>query len=89
MSGTDGVDRVDELSAKVHELLAQTLQVPESGIADELTMNDVPAWDSLKHMELIVAIESAFGVELSFEEIVQMRSVGEIKAVLREKCAVG
>ena len=48
-------------------------------------MKDVDAWDSLKHMELIVSLEQSFGIELSFDEIVAMRSVGEIKRVLRGK----
>jgi len=45
-------------------------------------MANVEAWDSLKHMELIVALESAFEIELTFDEIVAMRSVQDIKRVL-------
>jgi acyl carrier protein len=79
---------VDELNSKVEQLLSESLQIPADKITDDLTMEDVDTWDSLRHMELIVAIEQGFGVELSFDEIVTMRSVGEIKRVVREKCAV-
>ena len=48
-------------------------------------MKKVDAWDSLKHMELIVALEQAFDVELTFDEIVAMQSVREIKRVLEER----
>ena len=48
-------------------------------------MKDVEAWDSLKHMELIVALETALEVQLTFEEIVAMQSVREIKRVLAER----
>lgn len=48
-------------------------------------MKDVEAWDSLKHMELIVSVENTFGIELSFDEIVAMQTVSEIKRVLRQK----
>jgi acyl carrier protein len=51
-------------------------------------MKDVDAWDSLKQMELIVSLEQSFGVELSFDDIVAMQSVGEIKRVLRERGAL-
>ena len=78
-----------EVDGKVEGLLADTIQVPAAKITDDLAMQDVEAWDSLKHMELIVALEEAFGVQLSFDEIVVMRSVGEIKRVLRERSAVG
>jgi len=59
--------------------------MPASDIKDDLTMKDVDAWDSLKHMELIVALEQSFEVQLTFDEIVAMQSVSAIKRVLRER----
>jgi acyl carrier protein len=69
----------------VEGVLAEVLQLPPSQITDDLTMKDVEAWDSLKHMELIVALETALEVQLTFEEIVAMQSVREIKRVLAER----
>jgi len=48
-------------------------------------MKSVDAWDSLKHMELVVSLEQSFEIQLSFDEIVTMQSVSEIKRVLRER----
>lgn len=69
----------------VENLLSEVLQMPASKINNEMAMKDVDAWDSLKHMELIVLLEQTFSVELSFDEIVAMQSVGEIKRVLRDR----
>lgn len=69
--------------------MAEILEVPPATIADDVAMNDLDAWDSLKHMELISSIEQRFGIELSFDEIVAMRSGAEIKRVLRERGAIG
>ena len=80
---------MDEVDGKVEALLADVLQVPAATITDELAMEGVEAWDSLKHMELVVALEEAFHVELTFDEIVRMRSVGEIKRVLGARSAAG
>jgi acyl carrier protein len=80
---------LDEVDGKVEALLADVLQVPAATITDDLAMEGVEAWDSLKHMELVVALEEAFGVELTFDEIVRMRSVGEIKRVLGARSAAG
>jgi len=76
-----------QVEEKVERVLADVLQMPEAGIKDDLAMQDVEAWDSLKHMELIVALETAFDVQLTFDEIVAMRSVREIKRVLAERSA--
>jgi len=73
------------VSGKVEDVLAEVLQLRPAEITDDLTMKDVESWDSLKHMELIVALETAFSVQLTFEEIVAMQSVREIKRVLAER----
>jgi acyl carrier protein len=69
----------------LEQLLADLLQIPVAEVNDELAMMDVETWDSLKHMELIAALEEQLGLQLTFEEIVMMRSVGDIKRVLNSK----
>lgn len=70
---------------KVEKLLADVFQMPTAKVTDDLTMQDVEVWDSLKHMELVVSLEETLGIELTFDEIVAMQSVREIKRILREK----
>ena len=67
---------------KLESLLAEILQVP---ITDDLAMKDLDIWDSLKHVELVISIERAFDIELTFDEIVAMQNVREIRRVLRER----
>jgi acyl carrier protein len=76
------------VNGKVEALLADVLQIPAEQINDDLAMKDLDAWDSLKHMELIVALEQGFEVQLTFDEIVVMQSVREIKRVLTERGAL-
>ncbi|HKO43105.1 MAG TPA: acyl carrier protein [Pyrinomonadaceae bacterium] len=73
------------MATSLEALLATVLQLPATRIADDLAMKDVDAWDSLKHMELIVSVENTYGIELSFDEIVAMQTVREIKRVLRHR----
>ena len=65
--------------------MATVLQIPPTTVTDDLAMKDVETWDSLKHMELIVSLETTFGLELSFDEIVAMQTVSEIKRVLKQR----
>ena len=69
---------------QVENLVAEVLQIQAGTISDGLTMKDLDVWDSLKHMELIVSLEGSFDIQLSFEEIIAMQSVGEIKRILKE-----
>lgn len=65
--------------------MSEVLQIPQATINDDLSMKSLDVWDSLKHMEVIAMLEDKFGVELTFDEIVTMQSVREIKRVLKQK----
>jgi acyl carrier protein len=69
---------------KLKQTLAQVLGVPESGIGDETSMDTVPQWDSLKHLNLVLAIEEQFGVSLTEEQSFEILSYPLAKAVLAE-----
>lgn len=53
---------------------------------DELHMQtsreDVDKWDSLQHVALITSIESAFGITLSMDEIMEIMRVSDIHTIL-------
>jgi acyl carrier protein len=74
---------------KLLSLIAGVLKIPVEEIQDDLAMSSLDTWDSLKHMELIASLEKYFGIELTFDEIVTMRSVREIKRVLMGKGTIG
>ena len=73
------------MQQKLAELMSELFGVEKGEIKDGLSMKDMEVWDSLKHMELIVSIEQRFGIELTFDEIVAMQTLKEIKRILREK----
>jgi acyl carrier protein len=66
----------------LEQMLAEVLQIPAGEITDELAMKDLDLWDSLKHMELIASLEQQLDIQLSFDEIVAMRCVGDIRRTL-------
>lgn len=45
--------------------------------------DDVATWDSLQHIALIRALEMTFSIQLSMDEMMEIRSVGDIENVLR------
>lgn len=75
---------MSSIDGKLLQVLVETLQVPPAQIQDQLSMQHVESWDSLRHMQLIAAIESKFDVQLGFDEIVSMRTVGAIRQVLNK-----
>lgn len=45
--------------------------------------DEVARWDSLQHIALIRTLETTFSIRLSMDEMMEIRSVGDIEAVLR------
>ena len=73
----------------VHEIFASVLRIPADSISDETSPENTPRWDSLQSINLVLALEEEFGVALGTRDIVEMKNVGLVKAVLRRKGAAG
>ena len=70
---------------QVDEVMAGVFNVKASDLTDDINMDNVPYWDSLRNMELIAALESKFNFELSFEEITEMTTVGKVREIVGKK----
>ena len=54
-------------------------------ISDSTTASDIDGWDSLGHLNLIVAIEAEFKMKFSVDEVVSIQNVGDIVNLLLSK----
>jgi acyl carrier protein len=54
-------------------------------VTSSTTANDVPGWDSLSHMNLIIAIEAEFRIEFTQKEAVGFRNAGELADCIERK----
>jgi len=70
---------------QVKQILSRALRLEITEITDEIKMSERPEWDSLSHMEVIVALEEEFNTSFSLDEIVEMNSVSRIIGALKEK----
>ncbi len=66
----------------LEQKIAETFALPEASVADGLALADIPTWDSLAHMMLIVRLEQDYAIQFSGDEIADLRSVGDIRATL-------
>ncbi len=51
----------------------------------DLTAADVPEWDSLSHIRLVLAIQNAFGIRFSAAQTANLKNVGELADLIRAK----
>lgn len=73
------------LSQRVQSLLAEAIQVPGEMVTPDLSFGDLPQWDSLGHMEVMLRLEEEFGVAIDADTIAQLISIPEICLFLEDQ----
>jgi acyl carrier protein len=56
-------------------------------VTDKLNAADVATWDSLSNINMIVAVEKAFGVKFSIKDVRNLKNVGELLELIKRKAA--
>ncbi len=66
-------------------IVEKIFRVPKDSISEISSIRDLERWDSLTHMDLVLSIEEAYGIQLSLEEIMSMHTVADIQAILNSR----
>ena len=73
--------------ARVTAVVAAVLKVPEQSLTAQSSPDDIQAWDSMHHLQIILALEEEFGVHFDADEIDGLQTVGALCAWLDERRA--
>ena len=71
-------DLNNEIDSKLEKLLKETFEIDK--ISLNFSMDDIPEWDSFKHIELIIAIEKELKIKLEYTDTTEMVSIPIIKS---------
>ena len=69
---------------KLKEVISNVLGVSIEDINDDSSPDNIDKWDSLSHINLVMALESEFEVDLSPEDAMDMLSVKLIRMILED-----
>ena len=75
------------IRARLNDIFRDTFDDESIEIHDAMTAADVDEWDSLNHINLILAVERGFGVRFKTSEIGNLANVGEFLELLKRKLA--
>jgi citrate synthase len=71
----------------VGKLIAGTLGISVQSVHDDLAFSDIAEWDSLNHVNLMIALEQMLNIEIGEELMVELTSVRAIRAFAAQQPA--
>jgi acyl carrier protein len=77
----------DEIYAKMTEIFRDVFDDDAIEVTPDLTASDVPEWDSLSHIRLVLAVQKAFQTKFSASQTANLKNVGEFVALIRARTA--
>lgn len=79
-----GVDAsTDEVADRVMGLAAEVFELDRNDLAPGDSPQTIERWDSLNHLKLITAVETAFAVRLPMQTVIKIRDLGGLVTAVR------
>lgn len=77
--------KTEDARQRLYQTIESTLGVPSGTVSPTSSPETVSSWDSLNHLNLVMALEAEFDITLSADDVLDMRTVGLIETILRER----
>lgn len=75
----------EEIYNALDEVFQDVFDDEEIHVTAETTADDIEDWDSLEHINLVVAVENKFGIKFNMNEVTTMKNVGEMVDIILER----
>ncbi|HPI38546.1 MAG TPA: acyl carrier protein [Ignavibacteriaceae bacterium] len=75
------------ISDKLKSVLNKELNLSDFNFTEETTANQVPGWDSLNHINIILAIEKEYNTKFKGIEILRVKNLGDLQRLIDSKTA--
>ena len=74
-----------EVYAALAAILGEVLGQPDVALSPALRLEELPEWESMKLIEVVVALEDRFGMAFGTRELDRLRNVGDLARVVLAK----
>ena len=75
----------EEIFEGLNEVFQDVFDDEDIVVNETTTADDIEDWDSLEHINLIVAVERHFGMKFSMGEVTGMKNVGAMADIIAER----
>ncbi len=75
----------NKLAEQIKKVMSAVFEIPLEQINDDSSPDNIAVWDSLKHMNMVVALEEEFEIEFSDDEIIEMMNYKLIAGIVNNR----
>ena len=75
----------DKIEERIINVMSAVFEIPANKIDKESSPDNIESWDSLKHMNIVVALEEEFNIQFTDDEIIELINMKLILVIIREK----
>jgi acyl carrier protein len=75
------------IEQRVRQVASDVFNIPAAQITAESSPETIETWDSVQHLNLVLALEQELGVSIEPEEIEKMKSIGDVITLMQQKSA--
>ena len=75
----------EQIQARLTDVFHDVFDDDNIVLRTELSANDIPEWDSLTHIRLLLSVEREFRIKFTVTEVGQLKNVGELMALIQTK----
>ncbi len=75
------------ISPELKKVILKQLNLDDFDLQDETIAPQVPGWDSLNHINIILAVEENFKVKFKSVELLRLKQVGDLQKLVDSKLA--
>jgi acyl carrier protein len=73
----------------VRETVALVLGVDPASVDAQTSPETEPRWDSLRHVDVLIALEDRLGLRFTSDELARLKSVGAIESIVAGRAKAG
>ncbi len=75
----------EEVFQALNEVFRDNFDDEDITLTETTVADDIEEWDSLEHINLIIAIEERFGMKFTMKEVTGMKNVGEMVDIILDR----
>ena len=73
------------ISEELKKIILSSLKLDDFDFQDETVASQVPGWDSLNHVNVILAVEKHYNIRFKNLEVLRLKNIGDLQNLINSK----